>query len=121
MVVDVSRDNIVGDSLAALKSLKVFAVVYSTCYRKRLIYRVYRYDFLQKQDIQRQLEVHFRGEAGVDVGGLTKEWCLLFSRQVQAATYKLFRPTPANDGTLDIHAFVPSSQRALFCMRLIGR
>jgi hypothetical protein len=35
---------------------------------------------LQISDLQRQLEVRFQGEAGVDVGGLTKEWCLLFSQ-----------------------------------------
>ena len=118
VVIELDRNNIVGDSFAALRSLKVTVGV--------IFLRVrtfsHRFAFTaQKPDMQRVLEVHFKGEAGIDVGGLTKEWCLLFSRQLQLPHYKLFRQTPSKDGRLDVHPFVPASQRALFCMRLIGR
>ena len=77
--------------------------------------------WLQPSDLQRQLEVRFRGEAGVDVGGLTKEWCLLLSRSLLAPEFKLFRPTAARNGYYEVHPFAAATPRGLKCMRMIGR
>jgi hypothetical protein len=119
VVLDISRDNVVADSFATLRNLKVRGGLGLELAFLFLVFM--RMSAFQRVDYQRQLEVRFKGEQGVDVGGLTKEWCLLFSRQIQLAQFKLFRETPCKNGTLDVHPFVPASQRALFCMRLIGR
>uniref|UniRef100_A0A3B3ZTD6 HECT-type E3 ubiquitin transferase n=1 Tax=Periophthalmus magnuspinnatus TaxID=409849 RepID=A0A3B3ZTD6_9GOBI len=63
-------------------------------------------------DLKKKLRVTFVGEAGLDMGGLTKEWFLLLVRQIFhtdygkilcAATYTLMGLAVYNSIALDIH------------------
>ena len=51
-----------------------------------------------------KLHIEFIGEEGTDVGGLTREWFLLLSREIFNPNYALFKPS-ANGVT-----FQPSPQ-----------
>lgn len=55
ITISVARENVLRDSLLSLQRLGV-------------------------ADLQNKLLIQFQGEEGVDSGGLTKDWTLLFSR-----------------------------------------
>lgn len=42
------------------------------------------------EDIKKGLKIVFKGEEGVDVGGLRKEWFLLLVREVFGRDYGMF-------------------------------
>lgn len=42
---------------------------------------------MKQSDLKKKLRVTFVGEAGLDMGGLTKEWFLLLVRQVFQTSY----------------------------------
>ncbi|XP_007894931.2 probable E3 ubiquitin-protein ligase HECTD2 [Callorhinchus milii] len=44
----------------------------------------------KRADLKKKLKVTFVGEAGLDMGGLTKEWFLLLIRQIFQADYGMF-------------------------------
>jgi len=48
------------------------------------------------QELKRPVTVKFYGEAGVDAGGLTREWFLLLSREIFNPGYCLFTPAADN-------------------------
>ena len=41
----------------------------------------------KQHDLKKKLKVTFVGEAGLDMGGLTKEWFLLLIRQIFQTDY----------------------------------
>ncbi|XP_076154126.1 putative E3 ubiquitin-protein ligase HECTD2 [Alosa pseudoharengus] len=45
----------------------------------------------KRADLKKKLKVTFVGEAGLDMGGLTKEWFLLLIRQIFHTDYGMFR------------------------------
>jgi len=45
------------------------------------------------------LEIHFKGEEGVDAGGLTREWYQVLSRQIFNPDYALFTPVTSDKTT----------------------
>uniref|UniRef100_A0A8C1KL13 HECT-type E3 ubiquitin transferase n=1 Tax=Cyprinus carpio TaxID=7962 RepID=A0A8C1KL13_CYPCA len=47
-------------------------------------------DSLDEQTLKKKLKVTFVGEAGLDMGGLTKEWFLLLIRQIFHTDYGMF-------------------------------
>ena len=64
LVIKVRRTNLVQDSIKQLEKSK---------------------------DLKKQLQVNFVGEAGLDAGGLTKEWFLLIVEELNAKEYNLFQ------------------------------
>lgn len=74
---------------------------------------------MQPADLQRKLKVVFAGEEGQDTGGLTKEWCLLFSQQLRSNDLPFFERTA--EGLLQIHPFAGRTKLRVKRMRLIGR
>ena len=75
---------------------------------------------LSGPQLQRTLDIKFQGEAGVDGGGLTKDWCLTFSRALTGESLQLFRRTAADDGCVNVHP-AACTPRGLELMRLVGR
>ena len=50
----------------------------------------------KQHDLKKKLKVTFIGEAGLDMGGLTKEWFLLLVRQIFRQEYGKFHRTKKN-------------------------
>ena len=46
-----------------------------------------------------KLEITFKGESGVDAGGLTREWYQVLSRQMFNPDYALFLPVESDKTT----------------------
>ncbi|KAH3661759.1 hypothetical protein OGAPHI_005937 [Ogataea philodendri] len=56
--------------------------------------------FKSPQDIRKsKLDIQFRGEQGVDAGGLTREWYQVLSRQMFNPDYALFTPVASDKTT----------------------
>lgn len=72
-----------------------------TIRRDQVFLDSYRAIFFKPPDTIRQshLEIHFRGEEGVDAGGLTREWYQVLSRQIFNPDYALFTATTSDRST----------------------
>lgn len=74
------------------------------------------------EELRGKLEVRFKGEEGIDAGGLTREWYEILARDMFNADYALFQPSGDNGTTFqpnpksDIHG---SSHLAYF--KFVGR
>lgn len=56
--------------------------------------------FKSNEDIKKsKLEITFKGESGVDAGGLTREWYQVLSRQIFNPDYALFLPVASDKTT----------------------
>lgn len=56
--------------------------------------------FKSNEDIKKsKLEINFKGESGVDAGGLTREWYQVLSRQMFNPDYALFLPVESDRTT----------------------
>ncbi|GMM29295.1 E3 ubiquitin-protein ligase [Martiniozyma asiatica (nom. inval.)] len=61
----------------------------------------YRNLFFKPTDEVRKsrLEIHFKGEEGVDAGGVTREWYQVLARQMFDPNYALFTPVASDQST----------------------
>lgn len=66
LVLNVSRENIVGDTVAALSIVK-------------------------ERDLKKPLKIEFRGEEAEDVGGVRKEFFLLLIKEILDPKYGMFK------------------------------
>ena len=60
----------------------------------------FEFSKLSDEDLRRKLEIKFRGEEGVDYGGITREFFLLLSRELFDPNYCLFEHSSHNNYTL---------------------
>ena len=58
---------------------------------------------MRKKDLRKRLMVKFRGEDGLDYGGVAREWLHLLSPKMLDPAYGLFQYS--NDYTLQVSAF----------------
>jgi E3 ubiquitin-protein ligase HUWE1 len=74
-------------------------------------------------ELRGRLQINFRGEDGIDAGGLTREWYIVISREIFNPNYALF-------STVDGSTFQPCSQSMInnnhldyfkFVGRIIGK
>ncbi|VEU19917.1 DEKNAAC100738 [Brettanomyces naardenensis] len=72
-----------------------------TIRRDQVFLDSYRAIFFKPPETVRKsnLEIHFRGEEGVDAGGLTREWYQVLSRQIFNPDYALFTPVTSDKTT----------------------
>ncbi|GMG55812.1 unnamed protein product [Ambrosiozyma monospora] len=72
-----------------------------TISRDQVFLDSYRALFFKPPDLIRKgnLEIHFRGEEGVDAGGLTREWYQVLARQMFNPDYALFTPVASDKTT----------------------
>ena len=61
----------------------------------------YRSLFFKPKDEFRnsKLEINFKGEQGIDAGGVTREWYQVLSRQMFNPDYALFTPVVSDETT----------------------
>lgn len=45
---------------------------------------------IQPQDLRRRLFINFKGEEGLDYGGVAREWFFMLSREIMNPMYCLF-------------------------------
>lgn len=56
--------------------------------------------FKSKEEVRKsKLEISFKGESGVDAGGVTREWYQVLSRQMFNPDYALFTPVASDETT----------------------
>lgn len=56
--------------------------------------------FKSKEEVKKsKLEISFKGESGVDAGGVTREWYQVLSRQMFNPDYALFTPVASDETT----------------------
>ncbi|CAK7911902.1 E3 ubiquitin-protein ligase Tom1p [[Candida] anglica] len=83
----------------------------------------YRALFFKPQEEFRnsKLEITFKGEAGVDAGGVTREWYQVLSRQMFNPDYALFTPVASDETTFHPNrtSFVNPEHLSFF--KFIGR
>ncbi|CAI1858360.1 hypothetical protein SEUBUCD646_0B05560 [Saccharomyces eubayanus] len=72
-----------------------------TVRREQVFLDSYRALFFKTNDEIKnsRLEITFKGESGVDAGGLTREWYQVLSRQMFNPDYALFLPVPSDKTT----------------------
>ena len=75
----------------------------------------------QCQDLRRRLYVVFRGEEGLDYGGLAREWFFLLSHQMLNPIYGLLEYASSNNYTLHINPASGVNPEHLTYFRFIGR
>ncbi|KAJ1919240.1 E3 ubiquitin-protein ligase tom1 [Mycoemilia scoparia] len=68
-----------------------------------------------------KLQVHFRGEEGIDVGGVTREWFHELSRQMFNPDYALFKPSAADRVTYQPNPQSWANPDHLMYFKFIGR
>ncbi|ODV58307.1 E3 ubiquitin-protein ligase TOM1 ASCRUDRAFT_78003 [Ascoidea rubescens DSM 1968] len=69
--------------------------------RNNVFFDSYRSIFYKKRDDIRasRLQIRFKGEAGLDAGGVTREWYQVLSRQMFNPDYVLFTPVASDKTT----------------------
>ena len=75
----------------------------------------------QSQDLRRRLYVIFRGEEGLDYGGVAREWFFLLSHQMLNPMYCLFEYVGDKNYQLQINAASGVNPEHLQYFRFIGR
>ncbi|KAJ1675494.1 E3 ubiquitin-protein ligase tom1, partial [Spiromyces aspiralis] len=68
-----------------------------------------------------RLNVHFRGEEGVDVGGLTREWFQELSREMFNPDYALFKPSTGDKITYQPNSQSWANPDHLMYFKFVGR
>eukprot|EP00052_Salpingoeca_macrocollata_P020421 m.171547 g.171547 ORF g.171547 m.171547 type:complete len:1020 (-) comp21262_c0_seq1:44-3103(-) len=72
-------------------------------------------------DLQKRLYITFAGEAGLDYGGLSREWFFLLSHEILNPMYCLFQYSNHNNYTLQINPSSGVNPEHLDYFRFIGR
>ena len=93
----VRRDNVFMDSFPALSFLSADEIKYG------------------------KLSVRFRGEEGVDAGGVTREWFQVLSRQMFNPDYALFVPVASDRTTFHPNKLSKVNEEHLNFFKFIGR
>lgn len=68
-----------------------------------------------------KLEINFKGEAGVDAGGVTREWYQVLSRQMFNPDYALFTPVASDETTFHPNRTSYINPEHLSFFKFIGR
>ena len=68
-----------------------------------------------------KLSIRFRGEEGVDAGGVTREWFQVMSRQMFDANYALFVPVASDRTTFHPNKLSHVNEHHLLYFKFIGR
>ncbi|KAH3683538.1 hypothetical protein WICPIJ_005483, partial [Wickerhamomyces pijperi] len=78
--------------------------------------------FKSKDEFKKsKLEITFRGESGVDAGGVTREWYQVLSRQMFNPDYALFLPVAADKTTFHPNRTSSVNPEHLSFFKFIGR
>lgn len=78
--------------------------------------------FRTADEIKRgDLEIKFKGEEGVDAGGLTREWYQVMSRQMFNPDYALFTPVASDRTTFHPNRTSSVNESHLYYFKFIGR
>lgn len=75
----------------------------------------------QPHDLRRRLYIIFKGEEGLDYGGVAREWFFLLSHEVLNPMYCLFEYANKNNYSLQINAASSVNPDHLMYFRFIGR
>ena len=75
----------------------------------------------QPQDLRRRLYIVFRGEEGLDYGGVAREWFFLLSHQMLNPMYCLFEYVGDKNYQLQINAASGVNPEHLQYFKFIGR
>lgn len=80
---------------------------------------------LHSRDLKKRLLVKFRGEEGLDYGGVAREWFYLLSRQILSPAYGLFQYTGNDSYNLQINpdsgiVYKEHLSYLNFCGKVIG-
>ncbi|GEQ66679.1 hypothetical protein JCM33374_g342 [Metschnikowia sp. JCM 33374] len=67
------------------------------------------------------LEINFKGEAGIDAGGVTREWYQVLSRQMFNPDYALFTPVASDENTYHPNRTSYINPEHLSFFKFIGR
>ncbi|KAK6458615.1 E3 ubiquitin protein ligase TOM1 [Scheffersomyces xylosifermentans] len=91
--------------------------------REQVFLDSYRSLFFKSRDEFRdsKLEINFKGEAGVDAGGVTREWYQVLSRQMFNPDYALFTPVASDDTTFHPNRTSYINPEHLSFFKFIGR
>lgn len=83
----------------------------------------YRALFFKSKDEFRNatLEISFKGESGVDAGGVTREWYQVLSRQMFNPDYALFTPVASDETTFHPNRTSHVNPEHLLFFKFIGR
>lgn len=76
---------------------------------------------LQPYDLRRRLYVMFKGEEGLDYGGVAREWFFLVSHEVLNPMYCLFEYAGSTNYTLQINPASKINPDHLLYFRFVGR
>jgi len=76
---------------------------------------------LAAQDLKRRLFVQFRGEEGLDYGGLAREWFFLLSHDMLNPMYCLFEYASKNNYSLQINPASYINPHHLLYFKFVGR
>lgn len=68
-----------------------------------------------------KLEINFKGEAGIDAGGVTREWYQVLSRQMFNPDYALFTPVASDENTYHPNRTSYINPEHLSFFKFIGR
>ena len=96
MKIQVSRTNLFDDSFSQITKLQAF-------------------------DLRRKLFLTFKGEEGLDYGGVAREWFFLLSHEVLNPMYCLFQYTSKDNYCLQINPASYINPDHNSCFRFIGR
>lgn len=94
--------------------------------RKRIFEESFRVvSQMQPRDLKKRLLIKFRGEEGLDYGGVAREWFHLLSREILNPVHGLFQYTSDDDYNLQINpdsgiAYREHLSYMNFCGRIIG-
>jgi len=67
------------------------------------------------QDLRRRLFINFKGEEGLDYGGVAREWFFMLSREIMNPMYCLFEYSGGNGSyTLQINPGILFFYKILF-------
>lgn len=78
--------------------------------------------FKSKEEFRNcKLEINFKGESGVDAGGVTREWYQVLSRQMFNPDYALFTPVASDDTTFHPNRTSWVNPEHLSFFKFIGR
>lgn len=74
---------------------------------------------MRPKDMRKRLMVKFRGEEGLDYGGVAREWLFLLSHEMLNPQYGLFQYSREDNYTLQINpdsSINPVSSFSLYCL-----
>lgn len=78
--------------------------------------------FKSKEEFKNsKLDINFKGEAGVDAGGITREWFQVLSRQMFNPDYALFTPVASDETTFHPNRTSYVNPEHLSFFKFIGR